>query len=167
MKATKNTGRVVVKRLAYRDWVVLLDDKVVSRVTSGELAYAAATDMLDEKKVGSRQRPVRCVETGTEFDSISIAMDEMGISDLFSALANGGTAGGLHWEYVNPEDKIQRLSGRSPRVKVKVKCVETGEVFKSLREGAAKTGASRSSLWRASLPENSHLTAGGYHWTRV
>lgn len=167
MKATKNIDRVVVKRLAYREWVVLLDDKVVSRVTSGELAYAAATDMLDEKKGGSRPRPVRCIETGTEFDSIAIAMDEMGISDLFSALAKGGTAGGLHWEYVNPEDKIQRLSRRSPRVKVKVKCVETGEVFKSLREGSAKTGASRSSLCRASLPENSHLTAGGYHWTRV
>lgn len=167
MNATKNTDRVVVKRLAYRDWIVLLDDKVVSRVTSGELAYAAATDMLDEKKGGSCPRPVRCVETGTEFDSVSIAMDEMGVSDLFSALANGGTAGGLHWEYINPDDKIQRLSRRSPRVKVKVKCVETGEVFKSLREGSAKSGASRSSLWRASLPENSHLTAGGYHWIRV
>lgn len=81
--------------------------------------------------------------------------------------AFSGEGGGLHWEYVNPEDKIQRLSRRSPRVKVKVKCVETGEVFKSLRDGSAKTGASRSSLWRASLPENSHLTAGGYHWTRV
>lgn len=64
MKATKNTDRVVVKRLAYRDWVVLLDDTVVSRVTSGELAYAAATDMLDEKKGGSRPRPVRVSKRG-------------------------------------------------------------------------------------------------------
>ena len=169
MKATKNIAndKVAVKRLAYRDWIVLLEDKVVSRVTSGELAYAVATDMLDEKKVGSRQRPVRCIETGTEFDSIAVAMDEMGISGLFSALANGGTAGGLHWEYIDPDDKIQRLSGRSPRVKVKVKCVETGEVFESIRAAAAKTGANLSSLYSASLPEKSHTTAGGYHWTRV
>lgn len=169
MKATKNIAndKVAVKRLAYRDWIVLLEDKVVSRVTSGELAYAVATDMLNEKKVGSRRRPVRCIETGTEFDSIEVARGEMGASNIFSALASGETAGGFHWEYIDPDDKIQRLSGRSPRVKVKVKCVETGEVFESIRAAAAKTGANLSSLYSASLPEKSHTTAGGYHWTRV
>lgn len=167
MNATKNIAndKVAVKRLARRDWIVLLEDKVVSRVTSGELAYAVATDMLNEKKGRSRPRPVRCVETGTEFDSIAIAMDEMGASSIFSALASGETAGGFHWEYIEPDDKIRRLSGRSQHVKVKVQCVETGEVFSTITEAGKKYGVPIRSI-RACL-NGIQKTAGGLSWKEI
>lgn len=47
-------------------------------------------------------RRVRCVETGSEYDSIKIAAECVGshIPDIVRACKNGSRAIGYHWEYI-------------------------------------------------------------------
>lgn len=42
-----------------------------------------------------------------------------------------------------------------------VRCVETGEIFKSMAAAAQKVGANRAAIWSAA---NSNAKAAGFHW---
>ena len=46
-----------------------------------------------------------------------------------------------------------------------VRCIETGDIFPSIKAAAEKVGTSTSSIWYVLSGKN--LTAGGYHWERV
>lgn len=50
-------------------------------------------------------KPVRCVETGIEYDSMRTAASSTGTTEqkISYAVKNRGTAGGYHWELVNRE----------------------------------------------------------------
>eukprot|EP00808_Paulinella_micropora_P030175 g35137.t1 len=60
---------------------------------------------------GKPPRPVRSVETGLVFPSVSAAARCMmlyGSQNIHQAMRNGTKAAGLHWEYVDPEEyKLQ------------------------------------------------------------
>lgn len=55
---------------------------------------------------------------------------------------------------------------RNEKVSKKVMCVETGEIFNSLREAGRKTGINNSSISRC-CSGISLKTAGKYHWQYV
>ena len=54
-------------------------------------------------------KPVICVETGQVFESVRkaaewLGLDPSGVSTVLRGLTK--TAGGYHWEFVNPEDGV-------------------------------------------------------------
>ena len=51
--------------------------------------------------VARRSRPIRCVETGERFDSVSAAVEARDVARpaVYKAVAEGCLAGGFHWEW--------------------------------------------------------------------
>jgi len=106
------------------------------------------------------QRPVKCVETGEIFESMSAAAKSIGISS--SGIKNviigkNHTAGGYHWEDAKVDVKAIIQKNSHP-----VKCVETGETFESIAAAAKYLNLLRGNI-KCAL-NRSTRTAGGYHW---
>jgi predicted GIY-YIG superfamily endonuclease/lambda repressor-like predicted transcriptional regulator len=117
---------------------------------------------------------IRCIETGIEYISTRAAERDTQIPHNNIALVCKGqrkTAGGFHWEYIDSELKKQGIQIREQieknkdNKKMPIMCVETGQVYESIREASRQTGISRSGLNSALSKETS--TAYGYHWRYV
>ena len=105
------------------------------------------------------QRPIKCVETGEIFESITSAAKSIGVSN--GAIKNvlfgqNHTAGGYHWEDAKVYVKPITQKNSHP-----VKCVETGEIFESIAAAAKWLKLSRENI-KCSIRKNTR--AGGYHW---
>lgn len=105
------------------------------------------------------QRPVKCVETGEIFESITSAAKSIGVSN--GAIRNvlfgrNHTAGGYHWEDAKVDVKPSIQKNSRP-----VKCVETGEIFESISAAAKYVNLSRENI-KCAIRKNTR--AGGYHW---
>ena len=75
------------------------------------------------------------------------------------------TADNLEWSNYSLNAKHAMALGllKKPEpIRRKVRCVETGEVFNSLKEAGDKTGASASHL--SACCDGKRGTSGGYHW---
>lgn len=56
-----------------------------------------------------RKKPVRCIETGREFESLKEAERQTGINSSWLTqvcVGRAHTAGGYHWEFINKEDNF-------------------------------------------------------------
>lgn len=121
-------------------------------------------------RVAKEGDKIRCIETGIEYISTRAAERDTGVVHNNIALVCKGereTAGGFHWEYLDPELKEKELQRREEKEKNKyqqksVLCVETNTIYSSIREASRETGISRGALNSALLKETS--TAFGYHW---
>lgn len=70
----------------------------------------------------------------------------------------------LRW-VSSAENKANAQFKGSKKIRTKVRCVETGEVFKSMVQAAQFAGINRYGINLCLLGKQ--LTAGGYHWERV
>ena len=137
-----------------------------SAVTTGHAAAGVHLIYRDEYLKGepefrpSRQRGVRCVDTGEEFASIADASEALGYSRRSNAISNaivkGTKAGGYRWEHI--------AGGRTRPAQREVHCIEADLYFKCLREAAEFAGVSRSAICTAIARSGA---AGGYHWKYV
>lgn len=64
-----------------------------------------ARRVLGKKTIGHGQKPVRCIETGETFRTISEAAASIkrrpkAISQVVNKIGNHATSGGFHWEFV-------------------------------------------------------------------
>ena len=119
------------------------------------------------------QRKVYCVENGISYDSIVSAGKETGISaKCISAACNGKTktAGGYHFEFVdaisnNITDETRRKISEANKDRncKRVRCIETGIIYHSMKNAIEETGARHIS----SVCNGKRKTAGGYHWEFV
>ena len=125
-------------------------------------------------KIAKEGNQIRCIETGIEYISTRAAERETLIPHNNIALVCQGerkTAGGYHWEYLDPELKEKGIKRRKEiemnknNLKQPILCVETNEIYESIREASRQTGISRGALNSALLKEN--LTAFGKHWRYV
>lgn len=98
--------------------------------------------------------PVRCVETGEVFPSIKAAGDSIGKNKYginLCLLGKQQTCGGYHWERVEKGKNI--------------KCIETGEIYRTLQEAAYAVHGDCSTIRKCCLGERqSHK---GFHWEFV
>lgn len=109
----------------------------------------------------ANKKPVWCIETGQFFFSAKEAAAFLGLqSDAVARVCRGerGTAGGLHFAYMN--EPYRRVEKR-PRSK-QVQCVETGEVFSSAVLAARKYKVTDGAINTAA--RNPKKTSCGYHW---
>ena len=112
-----------------------------------------------------REQPIICLETGMRYESVDKCAKTIGVhrSSLYSALKKGHAAHGFHYYYAEkprPSKEFFDHSGR--KQPVKVRCIETGEVFESIRMAMEMTGVSRRAIYHAITNE-----AGGFHWEAV
>ncbi|MBR3746904.1 MAG: GIY-YIG nuclease family protein [Selenomonadaceae bacterium] len=112
-----------------------------------------------------RGKSIRCVEIQEIFKTITDAAAHLGVgvSSISQALHDKArTSAGYHWEFVKEEAPPPPVK-KPPKTTAKpVRCVETGEVFKSMREAADHFG-----IHSSAIGQNIHgraNTAGGYHW---
>lgn len=166
------------------------------------------------KKKPSIRRRVKCVETGTVFESITSAAKWCNLPspNLSTLLAGKGrTFGGYHWIFADEDEEAalerirqmpegrqrteeskekqrQIMTGRkhSPEhcEKIrqshigqgwkestyekccrKVRCVETGEIFPSIKSAAEHYGLNSPNI--SAVLSGKKKTVGGYHWEYV
>ena len=113
-------------------------------------------------KSTNKKKAVLCIETNQVFDSIKAAARWAGVSKslIRRVLSNKNlTAGGYHWKLL--EDYYVDETSRFPKFRA-VFCVETGEVFQTIKEAAAWAGIKGSSI--SSVLAGRIKTAGRYHW---
>ena len=129
------------------------------------------------KKIAEKNsKAVFCVETGVIYPNARIAATEVGTQySSISCVCNnkGGRvlAGGYRWRFATPEDytknndEIINVAPRDPSYFKKVRCVETGEIYRSIAEAARQVNRAKNTVCGAC--KNSRKTAGGYHWEYV
>lgn len=130
--------------------------------TKGLHFYYADEPKPDEEFFRNRSwTRVRCKETGVVYESIAQAARETGVSEknIQSAAKRHGTAKGLHFYYADepePDDLLPSKRG------IRVRCVETGVVYKTITQAAKETGASQAGIRGAASG-----MAGGFRWEYV
>lgn len=130
--------------------------------TKGLHFYYADEPKPDEEFFRNRSwTKVRCKETGVVYESIAQAARETGVSErnIQAAAKRHGTAKGLHFYYADepePDDLLPSKRG------IRVRCVETGVVYKTITQAAKETGASQAGIRGAASG-----MAGGYRWEYV
>ena len=120
---------------------------------------------IESRRRLTSAKPVTCLETGEVFESAVAAAMALGLksSKPISDCINGTTmtGGGYHWTPEGSDLTIEQIeAGRKTR---HVVCLETGEVFRSLKEAAQAVGLKRSHSIAACV-DGMQLSAGGYHW---
>lgn len=119
-----------------------------------------------------RKREIVCFETGERFASVTDAASAIGAARplVSSALKRHGACRGFHFYYADeaepddfyyadepePDDLLPSKRG------IRVRCVETGVVYKTITQAAKETGASQAGIRGAASG-----MAGGYRWEYV
>lgn len=118
-----------------------------------------------EKIKTNFKKPVKCLETGEVFESIAAATLKYPKSSISACLRGKQlTAGGFHWEYIEEKDKPFDLATKTKDLKsVIVECIETGKVFKSIKEAENYYSIHNISV----CLRGKQRTAGGYHWRKL
>ena len=74
-----------------------------------------------------------------------------------------GSQNGFYGKHWSEEDREKQMLKKSNRTSVK--CVETGECFRSANEAERKTGINQGNISRCL--KQSRFTAGGFHWVLI
>lgn len=118
-------------------------------------------DSVFDRKVYKNSRPIICLETNERFESQAKAAKAVGVprAAIYAALKKHIATKGLHFYYADepePDDLLPSKKG------IRVRCVETGVVYKTITQAAKETGASQAGIRGAASG-----MAGGYHWEYV
>lgn len=129
-------------------------------------------DSVFDRKVYKNSRPIICLETNERFESQARAAKAVGVprEAIYAALRGHIATKGLHFYYADepkpddfyyadepePDDLLPSKRG------IRVRCVETGVVYKTITQAAKETGASQAGIRGAASG-----MAGGYRWEYV
>lgn len=118
-------------------------------------------DSVFDRKVYKNSRPIICLETNERFESQAKAAKAVGVprAAIYAALKKHIATKGLHFYFADepkPDDLLPSKKG------IRVRCVETGVVYKTITQAAKETGASQAGIHGAASG-----MAGGYHWEYV
>ncbi len=103
------------------------------------------------------------LEEANELEAEMISKYKSNDSEFGYNIDNGGNGCGS--KSLEHREKL-RLSNSPTKQKLskKVRCVETNEVFNSIREAARKTGANRNCISWCCNNAPRHKTTSGFHW---
>ncbi len=121
---------------------------------------------LRMKLLGTKPVPIICLETGKIYPTIKVASKEIKVaSQSISAVLNGRrmTAGGFHWKYL--DDRLNVPEKESTSNAKPVFCVETGQIFSSIKATADAFNFTTQSI--SAVLKGKGITAGGYHFKYV
>lgn len=139
--------------------------KKLSDLHRGRTPWNKGKKLTEEQKKNMKKpnnaskKGVICIETGIKYESLEYASKCTNINPQKISFACRGlkeTAGGFHWKW--EIDPANFVFGR------KVRCLETGVEYPSIKIAAEKVGVSRSALSEAL---RRHTVTGGGHWEYV
>lgn len=112
-------------------------------------------------------KSIICIETGIIYSSIHSAEKLLGKRLNIQAVLSGKRekAGGYHWRYTTEDDFKPKSAGNLSKVSpggYLIKCVETGEVFRSIREAARRVNTDEINI--RSCLHGRQQTSCGFHW---
>ena len=129
----------------------------------------------DKNGVERRNKPVICVETNEIFPTIQAAADHTGESPtVISRVLKGKViSAGYHWRYADEDNQnfvVDREKRRDKRFGsnshyIPIICIETGEVFESIKIAAEHFGISKQSI--SAMLNGRSNTAGGFRFKYV
>lgn len=122
---------------------------------------AKPDDSVFARKVNKNSRPIICLETNERFESQAMAAKAVGVprGAICNALKTHMATKGLHFYYADEPEPNDLLSSKRG---IRVRCVETGVVYKTITQAAKETRASQAGICGAASG-----MAGGYHWEYV
>lgn len=146
-------------------WVLSYIKKEKIFIISSKQFAKLRKEVIDNKCI-----PVICLETMKIFPSMKIASSTVGgrVDSFFKGRIK--SAGGYsNWEFYDPtkvytkKESVYNYAAR-PSLKKKVVCLDTQEIFESIKEAAiwAKVSTARISGCCRNIPDCK--SAGGYHW---
>ena len=158
-----------------------LTPSVVSKVLHGRsitagLHFKFADETRAVKIISEDERrnhlpiPVICVETGEEFESVRKAAKKFGIiSSSISSVLSGKaiTAGGLHFKFADESlnKNIRTDESRKISSSKSVMCIETNEIFPSVKAAAEHFGLKNSNICR--MLKGGAKKVGGFRFKYV
>lgn len=111
------------------------------------------------KKYVAISRPIVCVETGIIYPCRRAAYRALKPEGLDIALKDPSrTSAGYHWRYADERDFACEHGEKM------IQCVETEEVFVSVKAAARAMGVEKQSM-QYTLRDKERRTCKGYHWT--
>lgn len=112
------------------------------------------------RKTSKNSRPIICFETGERFKSQKEAAERLGISHLSinASLRRNMAANGFHFYYAD-DPRLLDADFRPKTRNKRVRCIETGAVYQSIRQAEIQTGIRHGAISCAVSG-----MAGGYHW---
>lgn len=112
-------------------------------------------------------RAVICIETQIIYSSIDEATKATGLKDI-SACVRGEAShtDGYHWSYLENKEKFQPKPTKL-RKNIKVMCVETGEIFNSLKDASYSYYGTDNSGGLSDALRKPTKTFKGFHWVKV
>lgn len=141
-----------------------------SAETRKKLSELAKTHNLGGDNPNAKK--VICLDTLKVYDCITDASERTGIhrTDINNCcIKERLTAGGLHWAYyddsVDYTDAARKIEDGRRTKELKVKCIETGEIYKSVKDAAASINRVPSAL--SICLKGKTETCGGMHWTFI
>ncbi len=138
-----------------------------AKISSARKGKKLSTETCAKMSAGKKnKRAVVCIETGQIFESIAAAAKWANVAGCtVSSVVNGRTAGagGYHWRFADEDVKSDDVSLTPLKVgKRPVRCVETGDIFPSIRLAAKWLNLDCNTIKTAL--NHSTRTAGNYHW---
>ena len=116
----------------------------------------------EDKRFGSTNHytPIICLDNGKEFPSVKDAAEFLNISaQSISSVLNGRAKTAKGFTFIYADGQSHKI------VKRKVRCIETGKIFKNVDEAAASVNLSPRTL--ANHLRGYKKSAGGFHWQYV
>lgn len=120
--------------------------------------YKGGTNQMKKKRA---RRAVICLETGTRYEGVPAAQVALGFSSstIYYSINTGGSVLGYHFYYA---DKPMPPRSFFKRLRLKIKCIETGEVYDSALDAAKALGGGRDLV-----KEIDKGRARGFTWSYV
>lgn len=130
--------------------------------------YVSEHERMLRAEINPYKRAVRCIDTGEIFPSVMAVERRFKVGhSTISAVCRGKqiTAAGHRFEYVDSDKEAPRfIKPRKTNAK-RVRCVETNEIFSSIKEAARHTKAYPAHI--AQVCRGQLKRSGGYHWEYV
>ena len=116
-----------------------------------------------------KPRKVFCYETGQIFDSVGACSREIGMStSIINGCCHGRrpTCKGKHYCFMDENERpcVENIKWTKPHF-TKVRCIETGTVFKCVRDAAKWLGKSEMTIFNCLSGKAKR--AGGFHWQKI
>lgn len=117
-------------------------------------------------------RPVICIETNKKYKSVREAAREFNsYESVLSSVCSGKkkTFKGKHWAFLDKDGKpiLDNIDLTTKPRKTRIRCIETGEVFNSIKEASVSKKCNVCQLGQALKVNRRCTTAGGFHWEYV
>lgn len=115
------------------------------------------------KSQNKNKKPVRCIDTGIEYESIHEASRQTGIPANYIVSCckdSRRKACGFIFEYINEKDKETKSYVQTS--KRPVRCIETNTVYDSILEASRQTGINRTLI--SDCVRGKTITGGTYRW---